>query len=292
VKVHGDAEPLVRNVFTLGTCAPIVGSLVNSYRNEQDLLQAWRDFLLEVDPDIITGYNIVNFDFPYIINRALALHMNKYAMFGRVRNTYSKIKKNTFSSKALGTRETQDINIEGRVQFDMLQVVLREHKLRSYSLNSVSAHFLGEQKEDVHHSIISELQAKNEFTRRRLAVYCIKDAYLPLRLMEKLMCLFNLTEMSRVTGVPISYLFTRGQQIKVASQLYRKAAEHDLLIPVDKQQVSGDKYEGAVVIEPTRGYYTEPVATLDFASLYPSIMMAHNLCYSTLVPPDMVKYHK
>jgi DNA polymerase delta subunit 1 len=242
-----------------------------------------------VDPDIITGYNIVNFDFPYIINRSMALHMNKYAMFGRVLDTYSRIKNNTFSSKALGTRETKDINIEGRVQFDMLQVILREHKLGSYSLNSVSAHFLGEQKEDVHHSIISELQAKNEFTRRRLAVYCLKDAYLPLRLLEKLCCLFNLTEMARVTGVPISYLFTRGQQIKVASQLYRKAAEHDLLIPVDKVQNVGDKYEGAVVIEPTRGYYTEPVATLDFASLYPSIMMAHNLCYSTLVPSFKAK---
>jgi DNA polymerase delta subunit 1 len=153
----------------------------------------------------------------------------------------------------------------------------------------VSAHFLGEQKEDVHHSIISELQAKNEFTRRRLAVYCLKDAYLPLRLLEKLMCLFNLTEMARVTGVPISYLFTRGQQIKVASQLYRKAAEHDLLIPVDRVKATDEKYEGAVVIEPTRGYYTDPVATLDFASLYPSIMMAHNLCYSTLVPSYKAK---
>jgi DNA polymerase delta subunit 1 len=44
-----------------------------------------------------------------------------------------------------------------------------------------------------------------------------------------------------------------------------------------------------VVIEPTRGYYTDPVATLDFASLYPSIMMAHNLCYSTLVPSYKAK---
>ena len=92
----------------------------------------------------------------------------------------------------------------------MLVLILREHKLRSYSLNSVSAAFLGEQKEDVHHSVISSLQAGDEFTRRRLAVYCLKDAYLPLRLMEKLMCLFNMTEMARVTGVPITFLFTRG----------------------------------------------------------------------------------
>lgn len=166
----------------------------------------------------------------------------------------------------------------------MIQIVFREHKLRSYSLNSVSAHFLGEQKEDVHHSIITTLQNGDEFTRRRLAVYCIKDAYLPLRLMEKLMCLFNQSEMARVTGVPITYLFTRGQQIKVASQLYRKARLHDLLIPVERKGQDEGKYEGAVVIEPTRGFYVHPIATLDFASLYPSIMMAHNLCYSTLVP--------
>ena len=144
----------------------------------------------------------------------------------------------------------------------------------------------------MHHTVISTLQAGDEFTRRRLAVYCLKDAYLPLRLMEKLMCLFNMTEMARVTGVPISFLFTRGQQIKVASQLYRKARLHNLLIPVERKSGNDGQYEGAVVIEPTRGFYKDPVATLDFASLYPSIMMAHNLCYSTLVPKHKANLYK
>ena len=66
--------------------------------------------------------------------------------------------------------------------------------------------------------------------------------------------------------------------------MYRKARQHDLLIPVERKGQDEGKYEGAVVIEPTRGFYQQPVATLDFASLYPSIMMAHNLCYSSLVP--------
>lgn len=95
--------------------------------------------------------------------------------------------------------------------------------------------------------------------------------------------------MARVTGVPISFLFSRGQQIKVASQLYRKAKEMDLVIPFRRQSGQGEGYTGATVIEPTRGYYTEPIATLDFASLYPSIMMAHNLCYTTLVPYSDIK---
>ena len=65
------------------------------------------------------------------------------------------------------------------------------------------------------------IQNGNSQTRRRLAVYCMKDAILPLRLLDKLMCLINYIEMARVTGVPLSYLLSRGQQIKVVSQLLR-----------------------------------------------------------------------
>jgi DNA polymerase delta subunit 1 len=133
-----------------------------------------------------------------------------------------------------------------------------------------------------------DLQNGDAETRRRLAVYCLKDATLPLRLMEKLMLLVNHVEMARVTGVPISLLLTRGQQIKVVSQLYRKANSKGLLIPVLPKSGGNDdgkNFEGATVIEPKKGYYEIPIATLDFASLYPSIMMAHNLCYSTYVSP-------
>ena len=78
----------------------------------------------------------------------------------------------------------------------------RDYKLSSYSLNAVCAHFLGEQKEDVHHSIISDLQAGNADTRRRLAVYCLKDAYLPQRLLDKLMCATNSTETANPNPYP------------------------------------------------------------------------------------------
>jgi len=91
--------------------------------------------------------------------------------------------------------------------------------------------YIGEQKEDVHHSIITDLQNGNSETRRRLAIYCLKDAYLPQRLLDKLMCIINYMEMSRVTGVPFNYLLTRGQQIKVVSQLYRAAKDVNLLVP-------------------------------------------------------------
>ena len=97
------------------------------------------------------------------------------------------MKDTVFSSKAHGTHEYKDLPIDGRVQLDLLTAIQREHKLASYSLNAVSAHFLNEQKEDVHHSCITDLQNGTDETRRRLAVYCLKDAYLPQRLLDKLM---------------------------------------------------------------------------------------------------------
>jgi DNA polymerase delta subunit 1 len=101
--------------------------------------------------------------------------------------------------------------------------------------------------------------------------------------MDKLMCFVNYTEMSRVTGVPFNYLLSRGQSVKVLTQLYRKANDEGYIVPALKGEGSDEQYEGATVIEPKKGYYDVPIATLDFASLYPSIMMAHNLCYTTLL---------
>lgn len=112
----------------------------------------------------------------------------------------------------------------------------REHKLRSYTLNAVSAQFLGEQKEEVHHSDITQLQNGDAETRRRLAVYCLKDAYLPQRLMDKLMCFINYTEMARVTGVPFNFLLARGQSIKVLSQLFRRANEEGYVVPAVRSE--------------------------------------------------------
>ncbi|KAL7230905.1 hypothetical protein ACSBR2_009230 [Camellia fascicularis] len=290
ITLQGQDQPFVRNVMTLNSCSPIVGVDVMSFDTEREVLLAWRDFIREVDPDIIIGYNICKFDLPYLIQRAEVLGIPEFPMLGRIRNSRVRVKDTTFSSRQYGTRESKEVTVEGRVQFDLLQVMQRDYKLSSYSLNSVSAHFLNEQKEDVHHSIISDLQNGNPETRRRLAVYCLKDAYLPQRLLDKLMFIYNYVEMARVTGVPISFLLSRGQSIKVLSQLLRKARQKNLVIPNVKQAGSeSGTYEGATVLEARAGFYEKPIATLDFASLYPSIMMAYNLCYCTLVTPEDVR---
>ena len=285
---YGEAKPFVRNVFVQDTCSLIVNTQIFEFDSEERMLMAWRDFLEKVDPDVIIGYNIANFDFPYLIDRAKHLKCTKFPYWSRLKNIPSHSKKTNFSSKQMGSRDTMDTNTNGRLQLDLLQLVQRDHQLRSYTLNSVCSHFLNEQKEDVHHTMITELFNGTPESRRRLAVYCLKDAYLPQRLMDKLMCLVNYTEMARVTGVPFNFLLSKGQQVKFISQLFRKALEQNLVIPNIRVDASEEPYEGATVIEPTRGYYDVPVATLDFASLYPSIIQAHNLCYTTLLNKPQV----
>jgi DNA polymerase delta subunit 1 len=70
VTLQGADVPIIRNVFTLNSCLPIVGAQVISCDTEADLLMQWRAFVAACDPDLITGYNISNFDLPYLLNRA------------------------------------------------------------------------------------------------------------------------------------------------------------------------------------------------------------------------------
>lgn len=71
------------------------------------LIQAWSDFVNQADPDIVTGYNIVNFDFPYLLNRATALKVKRFPFLGRILNEKSTISTTTFQSRAYGKRENK-----------------------------------------------------------------------------------------------------------------------------------------------------------------------------------------
>jgi DNA polymerase delta subunit 1 len=87
----GEHQPFVRNVFTLSTCSHIVGSQVLSFDDEKSLLQAWSNFVSAVDPDVIIGYNISNFDFPYLMDRAKILKVHKFPLLGRMISSRSQL---------------------------------------------------------------------------------------------------------------------------------------------------------------------------------------------------------
>jgi DNA polymerase delta subunit 1 len=283
MQVLGQPDPMFSVAFVLGTCSPLVGSALFQFDTERGLLSAWHQFFTYIDPDVVTGYNIDNFDWPYLVERAAAIECKEFSELSRYVGEFCEAKESTKQSKLLGKREGKQVSMPGIITFDMMIAVQMDHKLRSYTLNAVSANFLGDQKEDVHYSMISKLQKGTAQDRHRLAVYCVKDAYLPLQLMNKLLSLMTSIELARVCHVPLSFLMDRGQQIRVFCQLLDKASQRGMIIPAVKSSKATEQYEGATVIEPKVGYFRCPIPTLDFASLYPSIMISHNICYSTLL---------
>jgi DNA polymerase elongation subunit (family B) len=255
-----------------------------SFETERDLLRAFERYLISMDPDIITGWNIFGFDLEFLLIRA-TVQCGLSPVWGRVRGVVIELVEKNLSSSALGNNQLKMVPMKGRYVFDLFQDVKREHKLESYSLNNVSKHFLKDQKND--------MPVKEMFSRFRegdpkrlgeVADYCIQDTVLPHKLMEKLCQIQNQIEMAKACWVPLAFLSERGQQIKVFSQMAYKAKELNFIIPTFKYgSGGGEGYEGATVLEAQAGAYYSPITALDFASLYPSIMCAENLCYSTLV---------
>src|SRR5690606_11759057 len=196
-----------------------------------------------------------------------------------------------------GSRQTGKMakfrtTIAGRVSYDMLNNIKASYKFESYTLNYVAGRLLGEVKDDVHHSMIAPLHYRGPAGRARIARYCYQDARLTHNLYAKQSACVGLYAMSHATGVVPNDLLTRGQSVRVRTLILRYANKQGWILPIapshdnDDDDGKGKKYKGATVLEPAVGFYFWYVLVLDFASLYPSIMLAHNLCYTTYVPPQ------
>jgi DNA polymerase delta subunit 1 len=266
-----------------------------SFESERAMLERFAEYMSELDPDIITGWNIFGFDLEYLYTRTVMCQCsNDSFVWGRLRDTPVELVTKNLTSSALGSNTLKLVPMIGRYVFDMFQDVKREHKLESYSLNNVSKHFLGDTKIDMPVTeIFSRFANGDPDLLGEVAEYCLKDTDLPHRISERLCLIQNLLEMAKATWVPLSYLSERGQQIKVFSQVCRKARELGFMVPtikLDPKAPQDDQYQGATVLDAQTGAYYTPITALDFASLYPSIMRAHNLCYSTYVDPRMPQY--
>ena len=123
-------------------------------------------------------------------------------------------------------------------------------------------------------------------------------------LIEKLYLVTNAVELSKVTGTKLGDTLHRGQSLKVEANVLKTTAAHGMVLPTFHRPYGKDEvrvpfydkvrgriptgqgktgFQGATVLEPKRGFYEEPIAVLDFASLYPSIIQAYNLSHDTLV---------
>lgn len=250
------------------------------FDDERDVLCGFQELINAADPDIITGYNIGPFDNIYVTTRAEELYVDHtFADTSRFRGWICKPKKKVFKSRIQGTKEGAIIKWPGRIQFDLLEYFQKNLKLHSYGLNAVSEKFLGERKAEMPIHLIYPYHHGTPAQRRKLYKYCVRDAWLPAAIIKKNFYIISLCEMCRAVGVPFDYLLELGQQAKTEKRILQSTKYALYVIPsfVPPKR----EYTGAIVVSPHKGFYEIPVYVNDFSSLYPSIMIAYNLCYTT-----------
>ena len=142
-------------------------------------------------------------------------------------------------------------------------------------------------KDDVGPQDIFRLHRGSAADRATIGAYCIQDCDLVLELYKKLDVFNNAMSMANVCSVPVSYIFVRGQGIKIESLIFKACRERGTLIPVLPQPRGDgpeDSYEGAIVFDPVPGFYHKsPIGVADFASLYPSSIESENISHDSLV---------
>ena len=139
-------------------------------------------------------------------------------------------------------------------------------------------------KDDVTPQDIFRMTNEGPDERAVIAKYCIQDCNLVHHLMNKIDVMTGYVEMSKICSVPINFLVMRGQGIKLTSYIAKKCREKKTLMPVMDKPLFDDGYEGAIVLPPKCDLYLDnPVACVDYSSLYPSSMISENLSHDSKV---------
>jgi DNA polymerase elongation subunit (family B) len=205
------------------------------------------------------------------------------------------------SSAARGDNIYSYIHMTGRINIDLMQIIKDDKKPESNTLKYASKTFLGQVDQEKIDLSASEMFAdykSGDLTKRwKIAEYCARDCDIPLLLISKLSYVPTWIEMSRVCYTSFHDVVNSGQQVKVMNLIARFVKDDYALNLRDSgwpdNEIDDDDetsfrktapdYEGATVIEPATGFYEDCVSTLDFESLYPSIIRYFNLCPSTLI---------
>ena len=294
VSVHkfGSETIIYKKIISLNDCEDIDGIDVSCCKDEKELLNKWKMLMMDLNPDIVIGYNIWGFDIEYIWNRSIEIGINpKFQIgLGKICRRKSILKEQKLSSSALGDNIFNLLDVDGIVMIDLLKVIQKDFKLDSYKLDNVASIYIGDKKDDLKPKEIFEKFLGDAKDRSIIAKYCIQDCILVNRLLHKLKILENNIGMGNVCLVPLNFLFRRGQGIKIFSLVANECMKMDYLIPVIKnfiEDLDVDGYEGAIVLPPKEAIYLDdPIVVFDYGSLYPSSMICRNLSHDTYITDE------
>ena len=265
-----------------------------SVEGEREMIRAILYFKLVTQYDIGLGWNIINFDLPYLIARAKLLNIQHALQYGKLWGEQMILREHVTASRAHGSKTTHAISGSGIWEMDGMDIVMRLYKLKSYALSEVAEWCGLGRKVDQPYSTIGPTWFEKP---EKLGIYTATDVDLPPKILNHL-SIFDLTAaFCRVTHLDTE-IWANGEQLRVLMPLmtYLSKEENKVFVPyhrVEKQSDNpnkGNKFKGATVIEPVRGLHKRKIALVDFAAMYPNIMRLLNLCYTTLVIGPIENY--
>ncbi|CAK1359247.1 unnamed protein product [Cercospora beticola] len=257
---------------------------IDSEDNELDLINRVVDIVREYDIDILTGYEVHNNSWGYLIERArLQYEFNLPDEFSRMKSH----SKGRFGKDAdrWGFTHTSTVSITGRHTINIWRAMRSELNLLQYTMENVVFHLLHRRIPHYSYSTLTRWY-KSDKPRdfAKVLDHLITRTRLDLEILDANELIPRTSEQARLLGVDFFSVFSRGSQFKVESLMFRIAKpESFVLVSPSRKQVGAQNALECLplVMEPQSAFYNSPLLVLDFQSLYPSVMIAYNYCYST-----------
>ena len=254
--------------------------------NELDLINRLVDIVRDHDPDILTGYEVHNGSWGYMIERSrFKYEFNLCEEFSR-----TKAQSNGRSGKdsdKWGFNHTSTIRVTGRHMINIWRAMRGELNLLQYTMESVVFHLLHRR---IPHYTYKDLTlwytSDKPKDQMKVIGYYVSRVRLNLEILDENELIARTSEQARLLGVDFFSVFSRGSQFKVESLMFRIAKPENYLLPSPSRKQVGQQNALEclpLVMEPQSAFYNSPLLVLDFQSLYPSVMIAYNYCYSTFL---------
>lgn len=261
----------------------ITDYVVTIYDTEIELVHAFIDLVREKDPDAVLSFEMQNSSIGFIEERTkTAFSFSAEAELGRL---IAAEKDDPGYSDRWGETHATSVKISGRHVLNLWRVMRSEMNLLQYTLENVAFHQLKIRIPKYNHFDLQRWLASNSAAQQqRVLRYYMHRTKLNLDIIESQGLLSRVSEQARLLGIDFYSVFSRGSQFKVESLMFRIAKPECFMMmsPSKKQVAQQNALECLpLVMEPQSHFYHDPILVLDFQSLYPSIMIAYNFCYST-----------
>ena len=254
-----------------------------SCKSEEDVLKKFKAEILRLDPDIITGWNVIDFDFKFLQNLCRRNKI-KFDIGRDLSEPRMRFESNFFRSSSIDLAGRQVLDTLNFIKDPFIQEApsVKFAEFDSYSLEDVAQAFLKEGKTikgkgNVRHAEVEKLY---EVDQQKVVDYNLTDCELVLKILDKTKIIDLAIERSQLNGMPLDRLTS---SIAAFDSLYiREAGKKGLVSPTLRYTEKEEKIMGGFVKEPLPGIYHN-VLVLDFKSLYPSILRTFNIDPSSLV---------